>query len=534
MLKFFRAFLHQLVTKGSLAIVVTVVAVILAISIRGIWGNPSEANLNDPKWKDEGPLELSPDRGRFALTFSLVENHSYTFSLPITQFAMPDVAEDHGKFVSLFAPTVSFIVIPGYVIGKMYGLSQVGSFGMIALFAFINFLLIRAIAIRLGAHPLAATIAGLLFVFASPAYAYAVTLYQHHISTFLILASIYTLLRWKTPWSLAIIWFLCALSISVDNPNVVLMFPIGLFALGRAIQVEDRIKNFQLNIKVVGLITMIVMVIPIGFFLYFNKMSYGNPFQLAGTVANAKNLQQLTNQDIADVIAQQTASASATTANGGTQPEDHKSALGFFKTRNLPHGLYEHFLSLDRGMIVYTPIMLLGFIGFIYLFTIRPDYARLFLAIIALDAVLYSMWGDPYGGWAFGSRYMIPAYALLAILLAILLTKFRKNIPVLLLIFGVSVYSLGVNTIGAVTSNRNPPQVEVLGLEAITHQQQRYTFLRNEEMLNDNRSKSFVFAETPVHTYLTAWQFVYLISGTLSGLVFLLLVALVLNRKHLS
>ncbi len=499
---------------------------ILLISLRGLKGSPTSYELNSNKWMDEGPMELSPERGRFALTYSLAEDHSFHFSLAIARFALPDVATAKGYFVSLFAPTVSYIVMPGYIIGKAFGYSQVGSFIVIALFAVFNAVLIRAIAIRLGARPSAATIAALLFLFATPAFPYAVTLYQHHISTFLILFSIYSLLRYKTPWALAIVWFSCALSISVDNPNLFLMFPIGVFALTRAIHIEEKVKQYQLNIHWAGLLTVVVMILPLAFFMYFNQMSYGNPFQLAGTAASAKNISQLHTPDLVEVGSEQLPD---TEVPG--KPTQSRNALSFFDTRQLPNGLYEHFLSLDRGMIMYTPVILIGFIGLLLLAKNNIAFTNLLAAIIGADVLLYSMWGDPYGGWAFGSRYMIPAYSILAILLAHVLTKYRKNLFILFTILVIGIYAVCVNTIGAVTSNRNPPKVEVLAIEAVSHVQERYTYTRNMQMLNANRSKSFVFQEF-AYQYLTAWQFTELIISAISVMLLLQFAALFINRNR--
>ena len=76
--------------KRSIILILTLIlftGLILALTIRGISGNPTEKDINDAKWKETGPLELSPDRSRFALMFSLVENGSFQFSLPIARMA---------------------------------------------------------------------------------------------------------------------------------------------------------------------------------------------------------------------------------------------------------------------------------------------------------------------------------------------------------------------------------------------------------------------------------------------------------------
>lgn len=506
---------------------------VLALTIRGIPGNPTSAELNDPRWKDAGPLELSPDRGRFALTYSLLEDKSYQFSIDVARFAAPDVAVNNGKFASLFAPTLSYVIMPGYLLGKAIGASQVGSFAVIGVFAVLNALLIRAIAVKLGASSLAGTIAGLLFLFASPGFAYAVTLYQHHVSTFLILCSVYILLQTKRVFPLVVVWFFCALSISVDNPNLFLMFPIGLYALGRIISIKAEEKAYKLRIVPLGFLTFSVMAIPIVFFLHFNKMSYGNPFQLGGTVAAAAIVDELGNVDLPEIQKRKQAEKLAKQQALTGTPEDEqskKSAVGFFKTRDLPKGLYTHFLSLDRGMWLYTPVMLLGFFGFFF-FPRERNMRSVLLAVIGINILLYSLWGDPYGGWAFGSRYLIPSYALLAIGISLLLTKKARNIFIVLVVFVLAVYSVGVNTIGALTSNRNPPYVQILDLESTSNRPEKYTYERNMEMLSANHSKSFVF-QLVGKQYLTAWQYMWLISGSLSAILFLLFSVVVVKAYY--
>ncbi len=473
---------------------------ILALSIRGIPGNPTDADLNTLSWKDGGPLELSPERGRYALLYSMAENHSFVFTDALAQFAAPDVAFTAGKYVSLFAPGVSFLALPGYMLGKHFGLAQVGSFAVIAFFAILNVYLIRAIAIRLGAHPLAGTIASLAFIFASPAFSYAVTLYQHHISTFLILFSIYLLLRFNGVWSLIAVWILCAFSIVVDYPNFFLMAPIGIFALGKTIVLERRKGAIDINIPVLRVIAIFSVVIPLLFFFWFNKTSYGNPYQLSGTLervieVNAKG-KAVFESDIVKARAK---------INPSLQIPK-KSALGFFQNRNLMTGFQVLFLSTDRGLLVYTPIMLFGILGLILAINKQNKYISLFVAILGINILLYAMWDDPYGGWAFGARYLIPAYALLSIYIAIALSYLNKYNVFLLLFFIIFSYSVGVNTMGAITSNRNPPKVEADALEKVSHVKEEYTFIRNLNQLNDGKSKSYVY-QTYAQNYISAWNY---------------------------
>lgn len=473
---------------------------VLTLSLRGIAGSPNDRTLNKAYWTEEGPLELSPERGKFALTYSIVENNSVNFSLPVARFATPDLGFHIGNYVSLFPPGISLLTIPGYILGRELGVSQVGTYAVIALFALLNVLLIRAILKRLGVNDYISTLSSISFLFATSAFTYAVSLYQHHVSTFIILMSLYLLIRFKNIWSLSVIWFLLAVSLIIDSPNFFLMFPISVFALGKLVNLKRTERSIKAGINIIGSLTILTALIPLLFFGWFNKISYGNPLQLAGTVASVKAIDEngkpATPED-----------AGTENLEAFTDPsKQNKDAVGFFRTRNLLNGFYIHLFSPDRGLIYYAPVMILGLIGIFYFYKKNQALTGLFLAIIGTNVLLYSMWGDPWGGWAFGSRYLIPTYAMLSIFLGFALLHLNRYLVFSVLFFILFTYSVGVNTVGAITSSRNPPQVEVLGLEKLSGVEQKYTFDRNFDMLDVNKSKSFLF-NTIADKYITAWQY---------------------------
>ncbi len=124
------------------------------------------------------------------------------------------------------------------------------------------------------------------------------------------------------------------------------------------------------------------------------------------------------------------------------------------------------------------------------------------------------MWGDPWGGWAFGSRYLIPAYAILSIFIAALLDHFRKNIFIIATFLVIASYSVYINTAGALSSSANPPKVQILGLEQLSGRRERYSFDRNVEYLKFNNSKSFVY-QAWAKNYLNAWEYFQVITITI-------------------
>ncbi len=460
--------------------------VVLAMSVRGIPGNPTENTINDPKWKADGPFELSPDRGRFALLYSVVEEKSLSFSLPIAQFATPDLGLYGDKYVSLFAPALSFILIPGYLLGKALGAGQVGAFAIVALFAVGNIWMIYLISRFLGAHKPFAALAAVGFLLSTPALAYAVTMYQHHVTTFLLLLGFYIFLRWNTVWSLMLLWCILALSVSLDYPNFFIFFPLGLYTLARMIGISIHDDEIQVRLRPWLFVSIVGLVLPLMFFFTYNNYAYGNPWQLAGTLPQVKTITGI-------IDANDLQSKRALQIDDASENND-KSAIGFFETRNLLHGFYIHFISPDRGIIWYAPIVMLGIFGMPFLYRRHSSVLAFILFTCGALILLYSMWGDPWGGWAFGSRYLIPVYALMSISLAVGLTHspFKKVILIAFLI--LFCYGAGVNVLGALTTNANPPQAEVLALEKLSGTQQKYTYARNWDYLHTKGSKSFFYA----------------------------------------
>jgi len=507
------------------SILFIVVLAIIAFSLRGNFGNPAAINLQEGSWKENGPFELSPERGRFALLYSLVEDKSFFFSTELARFTTPDLGYKNGHYVSLFAPAVSYITSVGYIIGKYFGISQVGAFATIALFAFFNGLLIRALAKKLGANNTASNLAMLIYLFATPSFAYSVTLYQHQISTFLILASLNLLISTPSFLKLFLIWSLCALSIPVDYPNLVLMAPIGIGAISWLGRLENEKNKLQLNFKPVYLVAFIGLVFPLIFFFWFNYNSYGNPLQFSGTINSVDAIDQ-------NGIPTSSRLDALTSIDKIKNPTPHhqRSAVSFFKTRQILSGLYIHLLSPDRGILYFTPVILFGLFGIIIAYKKRLPSVKILFSVIGANLLLYSMWGDPWGGWAFGSRYLIPSYAILSIFIAIFLTEYGKKILYVLPFWALAMYSVFVNTAGALSTSAMPPKVQVLELERISGTIQKYTYERNLDMLKSGNSKSFVY-NTFLKKNLTAFQFYQIIAGLISLTIAMETISLLLTKS---
>jgi hypothetical protein len=513
--------------KIILIFVVLFSAIALFAAIKGNAGNPTSEELNSRRWKENGPFELSPERGRFALLYSFIEDRSFHFSLPVARFATPDLGIKNDKYVSLFAPGVSFLLIPGYLIGKILGASQVGAFSVISVFALVNFLLIISISRKIGAGFMAAVLGGFMFLFATPAFAYSTTIYQHHISVFLILLSIRILLRKTvTFWSSFALWIILFLSIPVDYPNLILSLPLVLVLSGSYIKSRRGRGQLKISINIVKALSVIGAAIPLILIMLFNINSYGTYFQFASTVGGVVEIDAN-----GKPVAPQTAKPED--EEKFVNPEARKrSAFNFFKSRHQLGSTGILITSTERGVLIYTPVILLGIIGFfLYRKRAGPVSLGLMVSIVIFNVILYSMRSDSWGGWAFGSRYLIPSYAILAVALSVALTKLNRKWYFILPFWILLIYSVGVNALGALTTNAVPPKVEAVALEKLSGKKERYSYDRNWEFLNSTGSKSFVY-KTLASKYVSPVEYFYMVGGSIAIVATLLTVGVVLSKNE--
>lgn len=485
----------------------------LALAVRGIAGNPSELELNSSKWKEMGPFELSPERGRFALVYSVAENKSWQFSLPLARFATPDLGYLNGKYVSLFAPGLSLAVLPGYYLGRAWGVSQIGSFAIIALFALINLILIAWMAKEIGAGWLTGLMGGVVWLFGTPAFSYAVNLYQHQLSTMIILLALLALIKLKGGKGLIIIWLLIGIGILVDYPNGILMMPIILAAIGRVLRLRLERNRLKIYIRPGRVLTLGVLLLPLLGFCWLNRQIYGNPWQLAGTVASAKAI------DAQGRPTEPEVELALKITRAETKIEN-KRVIDWFLSRNLRQGFQTLLLGPDRGTVVYAlAVSILGAGGLVIMEREKNKRLAVILGIIGINIVFYAMWGDPWGGWAFGARYLIPAYALLGVATAVFLEKTKDQRAAVIALLLLFVYSAWVNTAGAISSSANPPLPEVLNLEQISQREEKYTVWRNIDEIKTGRVKAAIYVNTSVKQ-LGGEGYMWLVYGvTMTGMV---------------
>ena len=450
--------------------------ILYTLTIRGVAGNPNESTIKQTLSARSQPFELSPERGRFAHVLALAEDHTYALDKTLADFAYPDVGYYNGKFFSFFAPGISYMAVPFYLLGKHFNLSQVFTFGFISLFGIFNLILVFKISRDILKMPVwASMFASLTFGFGSTSWSYATTLYQHHLTTFFMLASFYAIYRYKNGgnwlWAFSV-WVWYGLGISIDYPNAILLLPVMFYLLivSFKVDINQVAKKVKVSFRMASALTMVGFVVIMGLHLYHNQYYLGSWKQLSGGLPSY------------------TTNFSDNSSNQAIlNSQKDKNVVAFFHEDALVQGIHILTISRDRGIFFYGPIFLLGVLGLLYLTRkINLEYSVL-IALVIVNFGLYSSWGDPWGGWAYGSRYLIPSMSILAMFAAYFVQRPGWNISKKLLAIVLFAYSSAVALLGALTTNAVPPKSEADLLHA------PYSYDFNIALFKLNESGSYIY-----------------------------------------
>lgn len=477
--------------KNKLAIVLIVVlaATFYAATLRGVAGNPPASAFKDNLDQATKPFELSPERGRYAHVLALGERNTYELDQELADAVYPDVGYYKGKFFSFFAPGISYIALPFYLLGKHYNLAQVATFSFISLISILALLFLFKIAREILKLPLwASLLSVMIFAFGSTAWSYAITLYQHQLTVFFIASSFYAVWRYKatTPWSWiwgAYVWLAYGLAIFIDYPNALLMLPVIIYFFIASLRREEKQNKIVFSLRGAFLATVIVFLGISSLHLYHNDYYFGSWKQLSGGLPSYRVVKEA--EILKDLPDNQ----------GVVQPPETQDVVGFFSEKNIPFSFYTLTVSPDRGLFLYAPIFILSLFG---VFTIRKRInleCAILLGLVGVNVFLYSSWGDPWGGWAYGPRYLIPSMAILSLFIGGWVSKDKStvvNIVKKILAYLLFLYSSGIALLGALTTNAVPPKVEADYLHT------KYNFLFNYDFLKSDKSGSFIY-----NTYLS-------------------------------
>lgn len=469
--------------RNKLSLVIISILVLI-LSIVGlslfVKGNVGGAYQYDYSTAVGGPFESSNTTSRYMLTEVMAKEHTYYFNEQQAHFSAPDVVYYKNKFFSIFTPGISYLAVPLYLVGDMVGLPQLFAFFTTLIFAVLNVFLVARLASKFGANSYLGYALGLTFLFGTNALAYSLTLTQHHYSvSVLLLAILNALEERRTVWNNIAFGLIFTAGILFDVPNAFMMTPLAIFVAAKHFEVTSREKILKVFINPLGVLVVLGMIPLLSLFAYYNLHTSGAPTLIGQNLGQsdyfdppAKKQQKILN-DLKEV------SSSVKTP---------------FNTRKQLSGFYVLLFSDERGIFYYDLVVLCGIIGLLLSYRSRKTLVSLVSSVILVNIVLYSAFGDAWGGWSFGPRYLIPTVALLLASAGSLATiKMRMWKYVFATLFVVTLlYSVYINTMGALTTNAIPPKVEALALP----QPLPYTYKYNFDLAQENKSSSLLYNAT--------------------------------------
>ncbi len=490
-----------------------VVLFLFSLSIKGEAGNPLYFQT-ELSTKIGGPFESSGTNSRYALTKSIVDSNSFFFTEELAKFASPDLTIYKGRYTTLFTPGVSFAAVPFYYLGKLVGVPQFITFLSTLLFASFNILLIYLISRKLKATKVFSLIAGLIFAFGTNGLGYSSSMTQHHLSVLLILLVILNSISKRNLVNNLVLGLLIGAGILVDIPNAFMMAPAAIYAFFKHFQIENVEGKSKLKINpffvaiIVGLIPMAVI------FGWYNYSTNGSFTVLAQSIGRSDFF---ATDEIKEINKQSSSNFS------NEAPE-----LIPFATRLQFNGAYILLISNERGIFFYNPILFFGLLGLFLAYKNRTnnDLVVLITAIVLVNITMYSMFGDPWGGWSYGPRYLIPSIALLSVGIGYALTRVDRN-PFAIILFAVlTIYSVSVSVLGSVTTNLLPPKVEAENLATPVP----YTYLYNYQMAERNQSGVLIY-NLYLKNIMNVKIFIYVYSALIVTLIFSLLAAGIIFKE---
>lgn len=455
-----------------------------------------------------GPFESSNSTSRYILAKTIALRQQLTFNEQEARSAAPDLVYYNDRFQSIFMPGVAFLAVPLLWLGAQFGQPQVGAYLTTSLLAISNTVLVVLLSRKLAANWTSALLAGCVFLFGSNAFVYAQTLTQHHPTITVLLLSVW-LMFGSISWRRMIAFGgLVGIAFLFDFPNLLLLLPVGIFFLTRAVTQSEHAGRYVFEIRL-AILGIIIGLLPLLAVLgWYNWAVTGSPYKLGQFLGRTNIFDSAEKRRLDQLAADEAA----------RNPYEPKLP---FQTRIQQQGVYVLLFGQERSWTYYSPVLWIGVLGLWQAFRQERRQAIVvtLFSIIVINILIYSMFGDPWGGWSFGPRYLLPATALMAVFVGLALSYYRRWWLTLLFAATIS-YSVVISTLGATTSAAIPPKQEAERLERYLP----YTYAYNWGLLDANLAGSYVY-NVWLQAELTARQYYYLVvAASLTPVAALLLI----------
>jgi len=433
------------------------------------------------------PFEASRVRSIYFTATSIINKGTFFISKQEADTASTDSGVYKGKYLSWAPPGTALSIIPLLFFGSFLNIGQFLSFSTIALFAACSLYLIYKISTDLLKQSKEEAIfSSFIFGFATLCLPYSTTIFQHNIGVCLLLFTIFSLS--KKDFLKYLSCLLVGLSPLIDYPLLVICSPVFI-----AIQfVFFRNINYKKNI-----ISILCFLTGISFVCFNNYLLFENPFQATNTIIQHKKFSESYLRQHEDNIL-----------------EYKNDIKNIFLIEGLPEGMYKLLLDKSKGLLYFSPVLLFSIISVL---KSRKKITWLLISIVIINILLYSTFGDPWGGWSFGPRYLLPAMAILAMFTAGSFIKIRNNLFLTILFCITLLLSILNNVAGALTTILIPKNIDTT-----------YFMIKNYEYVLQGKTASMFINNVIKTNSVTTFFWVVILLIILLGTQ----IMISLHRKH--
>ncbi|MBI1862877.1 hypothetical protein HYS00_02040 [Candidatus Microgenomates bacterium] len=480
----------------SILVIVVMGILFYGITLRGVVGNYTTITQLKSLEGTSQSFESSHERASYAEMLMLRKSNTVELSDELRDFGAPDIGVVDGKYYSYFPPGMSLLIRPFFEMGFPYNLSLLASFSVIPLMGIATMILIYLIGKDVfSLSSSLSMVAVVIFAFATTSWNYIITLYQHIPAAFFAMLMFYGVSRYRARgkfgalWA-TIVWFTYGISIMFDYPNGVLLAPFIVYYLLSTFESLREEHHMKFKVNPSHLLVALWFFIAVAIHLVFNLMYMNSPFAIRQFYDRydpgyEKQLIQKQAKQRLDTV----------TSENVPPPIEERTKLPFVE-EFFVNGLYTLLLAPDKGIFYFSPVLLFALWGLYYALRHEQRLEHAILtAFIAINIFLYASFPDPYGGWAFGPRYLIPCITALALYCAFGLKHLRFQF-VKVAFYVLFLASLSISAAGALTTNKVPPQIEAQFLKL-----SYYNYALNFHLLDTQKTGSFLY-----NTYLIKYM----------------------------
>ncbi len=498
----------------GLILLIFFISFIYFLTLRGVNGNLyPNGKGNEKIISNTPPFETSLERGRYAQTIAIAENHTFILD-KFRNFIKPDLAWYNGHYFSPFPPGVSVLATPFYLIGKKTQLNQLFTFSTSAIFSILTGIILIFIGKKINFSNRSIALMLLVYLVASNGWAYGVTFSAHPISAFIISTFFLLGLNIKPGknniLNFILLGFLYGLNFYIDYPNLFILIPLLIWAVFKSFSSHNEKENYEISIPSSLLFIILSFLVSLIPFFIFNFHYYHKWIALT----NSYNLKALEERGV-----------TFSYNHLSNSLFNKKSYSTRFDFMSIPRGIFTLIFSSDRGLLFFFPIYIFGFLGFIMgLFKKNKFIIPLFLTFL-FDLLLYGSFNDPWGGWAFGPRYLIPVLPLFAIFIGLAFEYLEKRTIFKIIFSFLFIFSSIVALAGALTTNAVPPIIENIPNTPTN-------FMLNFQFLMNNMTSSFFYNTFLRHILSPFSYYLALLSVTILVILFIIWLPLLHIAKN--